>query len=85
MEKIILGVSIDLRSDAASEVQNVLTKHGCIIRTRIGLHQQNENMCSEKGIILLELNNDCGDKCRQLESDLSSIKSVLVREMEFDM
>ncbi len=82
MENKILGISIDLRSDSATQVQNVLTKHGCIIRTRIGLHQQDNSMCSEKGIILLELNSDCRDECRQLKNDLSSIESVSVKEMK---
>lgn len=85
MQKKILGVSIDLRSEAAQNVQNILTKHGCIIKTRIGLHQQKENKCAEKGIVILELTDDCGENCKKLESDLSAIKNVLVREMEFDM
>ncbi|KPU27309.1 hypothetical protein TR13x_06085 [Caloranaerobacter sp. TR13] len=85
MSKIILGLQIDNRFEEVSEVQKILTDYGCIIKTRLGLHQQTEdnNSCTEKGLIILELTNNCGDKCNELEQKLSSINGVIVRKMDF--
>lgn len=58
MEKtIIMGISINTRNTHAVHVQDVLTKHGCIIKTRLGLHETSDDCCSRKGIVLLQL---CG-------------------------
>ncbi|WP_069650858.1 hypothetical protein [Caloranaerobacter ferrireducens] len=84
MSKIILGLQIDNRFEEISEVQKILTDYGCIIKTRLGLHQQAEdNNCTEKGLIILELTNNCGDKCNELEEKLSAINGVVVRKMDF--
>ena len=39
METTIMAVTIDPRSVHAPQAQTVLTKHGCIIKTRLGLHE----------------------------------------------
>ena len=85
MSKAIIGIQIDNRFDEVAEVQRVLTDNGCIIKTRLGLHQQPENqdLCTEKGLILLELIPDCGEKCDKLEQQLKSVKGIQVRKMEF--
>ncbi|SHH72753.1 hypothetical protein SAMN02745135_01856 [Caloranaerobacter azorensis DSM 13643] len=84
MSKIILGLQIDNRFKEVSEVQKILTDYGCIIKTRLGLHQQIENNnCTEKGLIILELTNNCGNKCSELEEKLSAINGVIIRKMEF--
>lgn len=51
----IIGISIDDRIDEAVKFQNIVTSHGCKIRTRIGLHNTDGYGCSNKGIILLEV------------------------------
>ncbi|WP_026894658.1 hypothetical protein [Clostridiisalibacter paucivorans] len=85
MKKIVLGIQVDNRFDNVSQVQNLLTKHGCIIKTRLGLHQQKEydQDCTEKGLIILELVNNCGDRCKELEEELSKLDNIIVRKMEF--
>jgi hypothetical protein len=55
MEKhIIVGVHITERVKHAGDVQKVLTDFGCQIRTRLGLHEADQNLCSPNGMILLE-------------------------------
>jgi len=53
----IIGVSLDNRIEEAVKFQEVLTKYGCTIRTRIGLHNVGEYKCVNKGIILLEVSD----------------------------
>ncbi len=83
MDKIIYGVQMNDRKDDAVKVQQIFTDYGCIIKTRIGLHQQNENTCSENGLVLLELTNNCNPQCEELEEKLNSINGVNVKKMSF--
>lgn len=54
----ILGIKLSERNKDAILFQEILTKHGCNIKTRIGLHQGTEDCCSNNGIILLELSEE---------------------------
>lgn len=73
----IMAVLLDKRTDAASTVQEILTRYGSIIGTRIGLHQFND---TEEGLILLHLNG--GDnEIEELERDLSELNRVKVEKM----
>ncbi|MGA7719655.1 MAG: hypothetical protein WCA84_00630 [Ignavibacteriaceae bacterium] len=55
MEKSILLVLIGKRQEAAVNVQKVLTGWGCIIKTRLGIHDGILDNCSDEGILILEL------------------------------
>lgn len=81
MEVNVMGVSIDLRSAHAPKVQEVLTKYGCLIKTRLGLHETDEKSCSEHGILLLQLRGDDEDIVA-LKCELSSIEGVRVNLMK---
>jgi hypothetical protein len=85
MSKIVIGIQIDDRFDCVPEMQGLLTEFGCIIKTRLGLHQQAEagDNCTEKGLIILELVENCDERCRELEEKLGAIKGLKVRKMEF--
>lgn len=85
MKKTIIGIQVGHRNEDAVQLQQVLTEYGCIIKTRLGLHQQAEynEICTEKGLIILELIKDCEDKCDELEKKLSAISDLTVRKMEF--
>jgi len=51
----IAAIKINGREAKASIVQEILTKYGCNIRTRIGFHEVNEDQCSMDGILILQL------------------------------
>jgi len=71
------------RVENAAHIQSVLTECGCYIKTRIGLHELAENICSPKGLILLELSGD--DKaCAEVEGKLKEIKGLQVQKMVFE-
>ncbi|MEZ7890976.1 MAG: hypothetical protein QMC67_04435 [Candidatus Wallbacteria bacterium] len=83
MELRILGVYISDRIKEAGEVQKVLTKYGCSIKTRLGLHEVSENKCATNGLLILELTGDLKE-CDKLENDLLGIKGIEVKKMTFN-
>jgi len=78
----ILGIRITDRQKEAGEVQKTLTRHGCSIRTRLGLHEVSDDYCSTRGLILLELFGENGEQDK-LEQELLKLEGVLVRKMVF--
>ncbi|NFH80529.1 hypothetical protein FDA09_09280 [Clostridium botulinum] len=80
METIIMAVTIDPISAHAPEVQTILTKHGCIIKTRVGLHEVSKNSCSEQGLIILHIHSSL-EEIKVLENDLLKIDGVKVKHM----
>lgn len=51
----IIGISVDNRKEEAQKLQDILTKYGCYIKTRIGLHDMGEYKCLNYGIVLIEV------------------------------
>lgn len=58
MECNIMVVKIGARREDSPKVQEVLSRFGCSIKVRLGLHETHE-VCSDEGILILQL---CGDK-----------------------
>jgi hypothetical protein len=81
-ETRILGISISDRVKKVDEVQNVLTKFGCSIKTRLGLHEVVDDECSINGTIILELSGDM-EECIKLENELLKIEGLDVQKMVF--
>jgi len=80
---IIVGVHITERAEHAGEVQEILTKYGCSIRTRLGLHHADEKVCSPNGLILLEMVDDEA-LAAELVVEMEAIGGVDVQQMVFD-
>ncbi len=76
----IMAVSVSKRAAEAVKVQQVLTRHGCIIRLRVGLHEVGD-ACADDGLIILNL---CGTRkeVAALKADLSKIKGATAKTME---
>ena len=49
MEKNIILILIDSRKDSAVKVQKILTEWGCMVKTRLGLHEGVLSNCSDHG------------------------------------
>ena len=78
----IMAISQEHRIETAIKVQDVLTKYGCNIRVRLGLHDAALDSCSPSGLILLQL---CGDfDIKVFEEELKAIPSVKVKYMALD-
>lgn len=79
----ILGVHVTDRIENARVVQDILTKYGCNIQTRIGLHEVDQNYCAPNGLIVLELFGD-ESVCDELRDTLKAVKGVEVQQMVFE-
>ena len=55
MGKTILLVLVGKRKESAVKLQQVLTAWGCIIKTRLGIHDGILENCSDEGLLILEL------------------------------
>jgi hypothetical protein len=55
MSKHILVILVGARKEQAVAVQQILTEYGCIIKTRLGIHDGVEDKCSNEGLMILEL------------------------------
>lgn len=79
----IMAISQEQRIETATKVQDLLTKYGCFIKVRLGLHDAAVDSCSPRGLILLQL---CGefDQLQTFEQELKAIPSVKVKYMTLD-
>ena len=55
MAKTLLIILVGKRKDTAVKVQQILTAWGCIIKTRLGIHDGILDNCSDEGLLILEL------------------------------
>jgi hypothetical protein len=78
----ILGVMINDPAKGADKIQSILTKYGCVIRTRLGMHDMDEEYASDTGLMLLELIGDIHE-CLRLENELLALEGVEVQKMVF--
>ncbi len=74
----IIGVSLENRKECAMEFQRILTEYGCGIKTRLGLHPSMNNVCLNRGIVLLEV----AGEIEALKKELS--RQWDIQTMEFD-
>jgi hypothetical protein len=81
-EARILGIMINDPAKGAGKIQNILTKYGCSIRTRLGLHDIDEEYARETGLILLELTGEM-QECLKLENELLELEGLEVQKMVF--
>jgi hypothetical protein len=79
---IILGIHVSDRLKNAVDVQKVFTEYGCNIKTRIGLHDANENVCSPSGVVLIEFFGTDAE-ADGMKSKLNEVEGVQVQKMVF--
>lgn len=77
----IFGIRLSERIKNSTKLQNLLTDYGCIIKTRIGLHDTSCGVCSPYGIILLETIND-EKRINDMINELQTLEGVKFNIME---
>lgn len=79
----VIGIRMDNRIRNAQTFQDVLTKNGCQIKARIGLHEANEKLCASDGIIILQ---PCGEKEQidELVRDLNNVDGVVAKLIDLN-
>ena len=75
MKRNVLLVLVSLREEFAVKVQQIFTKWGCFIKTRLGLHEGVLDDCTESGLIFLELVGD-ESKHQELARKLNLLTGV---------
>ena len=76
MEKrIIVSVIILNRDDVAVKVQKILTPWGCMIKTRLGIHDGILDNCTQTGLLILEMVGE-EDKVSEFVRKLNLIEGV---------
>ncbi|MFA6308667.1 MAG: hypothetical protein WC677_02835 [Clostridia bacterium] len=75
----VMAILINQRSKKAVKMQEVLTKHGCLIKMRLGLHEA-DNVCAEDGLLLLQLTGD-NSEIEILTNDLNAIDGIKAKTM----
>lgn len=82
--RVIMGILIGHREEEALKVQELLTKYGCYIKTRLGLHDTAvEGTCSSKGLLILEFLPGNEEEINTFEAELKKLESFVVKRMEF--
>ncbi|MCG0276033.1 MAG: hypothetical protein L5655_07725 [Thermosediminibacteraceae bacterium] len=78
--KTIMAILQRDRTRSAPKVQEILTKYGCNIRVRLGIHDVDETHCSNEGLIILQL---CGsdEETRRMERELNEIEGVKAKKI----
>lgn len=75
MKRHVMLILVNSRKESATMVQKILTGWGCFIKTRLGLHDDVLEHCTESGLIFLELK--CEDeKMEELAKKLNLVKGV---------
>jgi len=81
MKKSVMIVYLDSRQETAEKVQKVLTAWGCLIKTRLGIHEGVLEDCTPTGVLFLDLVGD-PEKHKELEHKLNLIKNVDAKLIE---
>jgi hypothetical protein len=72
----LIAIRVEDRDNNAVKVQQVLTKNGCDINVRLGLHDRGDgNVCSPCGTMILQMSCSSGDAKKVVE-ELRTIKGV---------
>jgi len=78
MQKTVLVMLMRNRRESAIKVQKLLTDFGCIVKTRLGIHDGVSDKCSDTGLIILELVGKPKDKAT-LAAKLNKVPGVKVK------
>lgn len=79
----VIGVRMDNRIGNALKFQEVLTKNGCKIKARLGLHEVSDDACADDGLIVLQ---PCGEKedIEQLVKDLNRLEGITAKLIDLN-
>jgi len=79
----VLGIKIIDRIKEAGLTQGILSRHACIITTRLGFHELSTELCSREAYMILHLTGD-SPRTRELVSELKELGGVEIHEMSFE-
>jgi hypothetical protein len=80
MKHTIFGIHIDQRTENVPALQATLSKYGCNIRTRLGIHDADATSCSPSGLVLVDV---FGAETEEFYKELGTLKGVGLQRMDF--
>ncbi len=81
MSKTLVIILMRTRRSSALKVQKILTDFGCMIKTRLGIHDGVLDKCSDIGLVILEVVGSRAEKQR-LSRSLSRVAGVKAKTVE---
>ncbi len=75
MKRSVLLILVDHRKESSEKLQKILSAWGCTIKTRLGLHSEVMDNCTEHGLLFLELAGKDADH-EELTRKISLLKGV---------
>lgn len=75
----IIGIKLTNRTETSPEFQKIISKYGCAIKTRIGLHNTCHSICANFGVILLEVLDE--NEVLHIKKDLIELDGTIVNSM----
>lgn len=81
MLSAVVAILISQRTDDAPKFQEVLTRHGCVIKIRLGLHEVDD--CREEGLVILHV---CGAEIalEALVADINALSNIRAQILKLD-
>ncbi len=83
-KKTVLLILIGKRKSSAIRVQKILTGWGCLIKTRLGIHDGVLDNCSDTGLVILELVGETSKK-KELTRKLGLLSGVKAKLVELSV
>ena len=78
MEYRIVLIKVEKRTDAAADVQKILTDYGCSISVRLGLHDEPAGSCSPSGLIFLQVSGG-QEPVEKMVEELNELDNVTAK------
>jgi hypothetical protein len=78
----VFGIHVTQRVENIPSVQATLTKFGCNIRTRIGIHDADNTSCSPSGLILVDAIG-AEEQVEEFYRELAALRGVDLQRMDF--
>lgn len=79
MKSSVISLVLEKRTEDAPDVQDLLTRNGCLIKVRLGIHDVKG--CSDNGLILLVVEGD-EQEVNSFIGDLKQFPRVRVNHMD---
>lgn len=79
----ILAIRVDHRHTNAVKLQEMLTKYGCNIRMRVGVHEADAEHCADDGLIILQVYGDT-EVTNNMIADFDSLNGVIARLLDMN-
>ncbi len=81
MKRTVVVAVLKKRRSAAVNFQKVLTDFGCIVKTRLGIHDGVLDKCSDTGLIILEIVGSDKEK-KGFSAALKKVSGLKIKVVE---